>query len=163
MLHEALAITTGPVAIRWPKTEAREATETGSGLRARKVRQGSKVCLIAVGKLLGACEQAAAELTNHGVDPTVWDARLVAPLDPAMLDDAMDHELVVSVEDGIADGGVGCKIAESLRETARGGAGPGVVNCGVPTAYLPHGDAAGILSCLGLDGAGITRVVLEHL
>ena len=43
------------------------------------------------------------------------------------------------------------------------GIGPVTVNCGVPTAYLPHGDAAGILSRLGLDGPGIARVVLEHL
>jgi deoxyxylulose-5-phosphate synthase len=38
-----------------------------------------------------------------------------------------------------------------------------VVSCGVPTAYLPHGDAAGILSSLGLDAPGIAAVVLEHL
>jgi len=163
MLHEALSITTGPVAIRWPKSEPHEAAAVGSGLRARKVRNGSGVCLIGVGKLLGACEQAAQMLAGNGIDATVWDARLVAPLDPAMLEDAMDHELVVSVEDGIADGGVGWRIAESLRRAAPVGAGPAVVNCGVPTAYLPHGDAAGILARLGLDGPGISRVVLEHL
>jgi 1-deoxy-D-xylulose-5-phosphate synthase len=161
MLHEALSITTGPVAIRWPKSAPGEVAALGSGLRARKVRAGSGVCLIGVGKLLAACEQAAEALADHGIDATVWDARLVAPLDPAMIDDAMVHDLVVSVEDGIADGGVGCRIAESLRETP--GGGPAVVNCGVPTAYLPHGDAAGILACLGLDGPGISRVVLEHL
>jgi 1-deoxy-D-xylulose-5-phosphate synthase len=163
MLHEALSITTGPVAIRWPKSEARETAAVGSGVRARKVRDGSGVCLIGVGKLLGACEQAAEVLAASGIDATVWDARLVAPLDPAMLYDALDHDLVVSVEDGIADGGVGWRIAESLREAAPLGAGPAVVSCGVPTAYLPHGDAAGILAFLGLDGPGISRVVLEHL
>ena len=80
-----------------------------------------------------------------------------------MIEDALAHELVVSVEDGIADGGVGLRIAESLREAAPEGTGPVVVNRGVPTAYLAHGDAAGILSRLGLDGPGISRVVLEHL
>ena len=163
MLHEALSITTGPVAIRWPKSEARGAVAVGSGLRARKVRPGSRVCLVGVGKLLGACEQAAQILAGHGVDATVWDARVVAPLDQAMIDDAARHELVVSVEDGIAEGGVGWKIAEQLRRASPAGTGPVVVNCGVPSTFLPHGDAAGILARLGLDGPGISQVALEHL
>ena len=78
MLHEALSITSGPVAIRWPKSEACGAVAVGSGLRARKVRPGSRVCLVGIGKLLGACEQAAQILAGHGVDATVWDARVVA-------------------------------------------------------------------------------------
>jgi 1-deoxy-D-xylulose-5-phosphate synthase len=163
MLHQALAITTGPVAIRWPKSEARSVVAIGSGIRARKVRAGSRVCLIGVGKLVAECEQAARMLAANGVDATVWDARLVAPLDQAMIEDALGHELVVSVEDGITEGGAGWRIEAALRRRAPSGTGPVVVNCGVPTAYLPHGDAAGILSRVGLDGTGITRVVLEHL
>jgi deoxyxylulose-5-phosphate synthase len=38
-----------------------------------------------------------------------------------------------------------------------------VVNCGVPTAYLAHGEASDILARLGLDGPGISRAVLDHL
>ena len=74
MLHEALAVTTGPVAIRWPKSEARSVARVGSGLAARKIRTGSSACLIGVGKLVAACEQAAELLAAHGVDVTVWDA-----------------------------------------------------------------------------------------
>ena len=163
MLHEALGVTSGPVAIRWPKSEARSAVKVGSGLRARKLCSGSSACLIGVGKLVDACEQAAQLLAAKGVDVTVWDARLAAPLDMLMIEDALVHELVVSVEDGIADGGVGSRIAEALRQAAPAGTGPVVVNCGVPTVYLAQGDAAGILSRLGLDGPGISRVVLAHL
>jgi 1-deoxy-D-xylulose-5-phosphate synthase len=163
MLHEAMSITTGPVAIRWPKSEAHSSGEIGSGLRARRLRAGSGVCIIGLGKLVAACEQAARLLSAHGVDATVWDARLAAPLDETMIDDALSHDLVVSAEDGIADGGVGGRIESALgRRSARGQA-PEVVSCGVPTAYLPHGDAAGILSSLGLDAPGIAAVVLEHL
>ena len=106
---------------------------------------------------MAACEQAADLLAAHGVEVTVWDARLAAPLDAAMIDDALSHRLVVTVEDGIVDGGVGSRTAGSIREATAGGRGPLVVNCGVPTAYLAHGDATGILSRLGLDGPGIAR------
>ncbi len=163
MLHEALSLTTGPSAIRWPKSEARSAGAVGSGLRARKLRTGHRVCLIGVGKLVAECEQAAHMLAANGVEATVWDARLVAPLDQAMIEDALAHELVVSVEDGISEGGAGSRLEASLRRRAPFGVRPAVVNCGVPTAYLPHGDASDILARLGLDGPGITRVVLGHL
>ena len=163
MLHEALTITSGPVAIRWPKSDACSATQVGSGIRARKVRAGSQVCLIGVGKLVAACERAAHILAGEGVDATVWDARVVSPLDPAMIEDAMAHELVVSAEDGIAEGGVGSRVNASLRRAAPAGIGPVVVNCGVPTAYLAHGEASDILARLGLDGPGISRAVLDHL
>jgi 1-deoxy-D-xylulose-5-phosphate synthase len=161
MLRDALSITSGPVAIRWPKSEARSSA-VGIGLRARKLSAGTRVCLIGIGKLVAECEHAARLLAGHGVDATVWDARVAAPLDEAMIEDALGHGLVVSAEDGITDGGVGWRIESALRRRAPGN-GPAVVSCGVPTAYLPHGDAAGILTYLGLDGPGIARTVLEHL
>ena len=70
-----------------------------------------------MGKLVAACEQAAELLSAEGVEATVWDARVVAPLDQAMIADASAHRLVVSVEDGIADGGIGWRIESSLAAT----------------------------------------------
>jgi 1-deoxy-D-xylulose-5-phosphate synthase len=163
MLHEALQITSGPVALRWPKSEACSQPHVGSGLRAHRLRAGSGVCLIGVGKLVAACEKAAQILAPKGIEATVWDARVATPLDPAMIEDALAHDLVVTAEDGIIEGGVGSRIIASLRRAAPAGTGPTAVNCGVPTAYPPHGDASDILARLGLDGPSISRVVLDRL
>jgi 1-deoxy-D-xylulose-5-phosphate synthase len=164
MLHDALELCDGPVAIRWPKTPARHSAETGGGLHARRVRSGDgSVCLLGVGKLLGACEHAAAELDAQGISATVWDVR-VSPLDPDMLADAASHDLVVTAEDGIAEGGVGASVAAALR-TGLGGDGlpARVVVCGLPLAYLPHGKPDEILAAHGLDGRGIAGAVLRAL
>jgi 1-deoxy-D-xylulose-5-phosphate synthase len=163
MLHEAVSMTSGPVAIRWPKTDARSMPIVGGGIRARRVRSGSEVCLVGVGKLVAACEDAALILAAEGVEATVWDARVASPLDPAMIEDAVGHGLVVAAEDGIADGGVGSMLHAAVRATTGAGVPPAFVSCGVPTSYLPHGRACDILAFLGLDGAGISRTVLEHL
>ena len=163
MLHEALQITSGPVALRWPKSEARSRPQVGSGLRAHRLRAGSGVCLIGVGKLVSACEQAAQILALKGIEATVWDARVATPLDAAMLADALAHDLVVTAEDGIIEGGVGSRIIASIRRAAPAGVGPAAVNCGVPTAYLAHGAASDILTRLGLDGPSLSRVVLDRL
>ncbi len=162
MLHEALMIG-GPTAIRWPKSDARSEPSLVAGTSARRIRAGSGVCLLGVGKLVAACEDAARILGGVGVEATVWDVRVASPLDPVMIADATDHELVVCVEDGIAEGGVGSQVASALARVVPSGRGPTVVARGVPTDYLPHGRAADILSQLGLDGAGISRTVLDRL
>ena len=89
MLDEAVRITSGPVALRWPKTAARHAApdEVGHGRAARKARAGSDVCLLAVGKMVEAAEEAAGILAARGIAATVWDVRTV-PLDTRMLADA---------------------------------------------------------------------------
>jgi 1-deoxy-D-xylulose-5-phosphate synthase len=162
MFRDALALTDGPVAIRFPKTAARRAApdEVGSGLTARRARQGHDVCLVSVGKMLDAAEAAADVLAAEGVSATIWDARVVKPLDPRMLDDAARHPYVVTVEDGLREGGVGSAIADRLAELTVGRHEPRVRVLGVPAAYIPHGKPDAILAELGLDAAGIAASVL---
>lgn len=160
MLQDAYDLD-GPVAIRWPRSAAPSVPpdQVGVGLAARKVSAGERVCLIGVGKMLAAATQAAALLAEAGVDASVWDPRAAKPLDPAMLADAASHQLVVTVEDGLAEGGIGSNIA---RELATSDAT--VLALGVPTEYIPHnnnGDA--ILADLGLDGAGVAATVRAAL
>jgi 1-deoxy-D-xylulose-5-phosphate synthase len=158
MLSEALAAP-GPCALRWPNATARRAGAgaVGRGRQARRIVAGDDVCVLALGRLVAAAEDAAERLAAHGVSATVWDVRLAAPLDPAMLADAARHPVVVTAEDGVADGGIGQRIATRL---ARPG-GPAVAVLGTPREYLPHGDAGALLAALGLDGAGIAESALQ--
>jgi 1-deoxy-D-xylulose-5-phosphate synthase len=160
MLAEAIAITSGPVALRWPKTEARHSAATGTGLSARQVRTGRTVCFLGLGKMVEICEQAAEELSRRGVEVTVWDVRAAAPLDRLMLCDALRHQVVITVEDGVVAGGVGASIAAALEATAEPGSRPHVVSCGLPLAYLPQGKADDILCGLGLDGPSLAQRAL---
>lgn len=168
MLHDALEITDGPVSLRWPKTACPQASEAevGSGLRGRRVRSGDDVCLVGVGKMLGACEDAAATLEAEGVSCTVWDPRVVHPLDPELVADAADHPVVVTIEDGYRDGGIGASLADQVAEATLhrpAGERPVVRVMGVPTEYLAHGKADAILARLGLDTAGVVAEVHEAL
>ncbi len=161
MLHDALDLCTdGPASIRFSKTMPPVGdVVTGSGLSARRVRSGSSICLIGVGKMLGAATEAAERLGADGHEVTVWDPRVVKPLDPEMLADAADHQLVVTIEDGLRDGGIGAAIADSLSKLAPV-RGPQVRVLGVPSVHIPHGKPDEILSRLGLDTEGIVDEVL---
>jgi 1-deoxy-D-xylulose-5-phosphate synthase len=154
MLHDALDLCDGPAAIRWSKTAAPSAEphQVGSGLRARRVREGRDLCILAVGKMLAAAEGAAEALAADGIEATVWDVRVV-PLDPEMLDDAAEHPVVLTAEDGIREGGVGAMVADAI--SRRPGPPPRVRVLGTPIDYIPHAKPDAILAELGLDAAGI--------
>jgi 1-deoxy-D-xylulose-5-phosphate synthase len=165
MLSEALSRSDGPSVIRYAKGSARRvpADQVGSGMSARLVHEGDDVCILAVGKLVQAAEEAAALLEAEGIRATVWDVRVVKPLDPAMIADASGHPLVVTVEDGIREGGAGTAIAGAIADAQPGRPGPPVVVLGVPDRYLPQAKPAAILASLGLDAAGIAATVRESL
>ena len=165
MLADAYEITSGPVCLRWPKTPPPIVADdqVGRGLKGRKTRTGSTgpgetVCIIGVGKMLAAAEAAADILATEGIDATVWDPRAAKPLDSEMLGNAAEHELVVTIEDGLAEGGIGSNIAAELCNR-----GPVVKVLGIPTTYLPQGKADAILADLGLDGPGVAKTAREFL
>ncbi|MCH7790243.1 MAG: 1-deoxy-D-xylulose-5-phosphate synthase, partial [Acidobacteria bacterium] len=162
MLAEAYAYTDGPSAIRWTKTAAPSVSEheVGEGFAGRKVRSGERVCLIGVGKMLSVASEAAELLEADDINATVWDPRVVKPIDEAMLADAEKHSLVVTIEDGLADGGAGAAIRAALGDRS-----PTTVVrvLGVPTRYIAHGNASVILASLGLDAPSVADTVRAAL
>ncbi|HSL56240.1 MAG TPA: 1-deoxy-D-xylulose-5-phosphate synthase [Acidimicrobiales bacterium] len=167
MLADALTITDGPVAIRWPKTAARvvREDEVGVGLRARRWREGTDVCLVGVGKMLESALAAAELLAAEGIEATVWDPRVVMPLDTDLLADAVRHPLVVTIEDGYRDGGAGSLLVDRLGAMARdaGLEPPASAVLGVPCTFIDHAKPDTILARFGLDAAGIAATVRERL
>jgi len=166
MLEQALELP-GPCTIRFPKTPARQARDgvVGTGLTARLVRRGDgSVCILAVGKMLEAAEEAAGKLAAEGVDVTVWDVRVVSPPDPAMLADAAGHGLVVTVEDGLRVGGAGTFLVDAMRHATGVDRTLSPVRIlGVPARYIAQGKPDTILAELGLDGPGVASSVTEAL
>jgi 1-deoxy-D-xylulose-5-phosphate synthase len=163
MLGDAIELCSGPVSIRWPKTAAVMVSEdmVGSGLEGRKARVGGgRLCLIGAGKMLAACLDAAEILAADGVEATVWDPRIVKPLDPLMLSDAGSHDVVISVEDGFREGGVGTAIQFALDDM---GSKAQVAVLGVPIEYFTHAKPGVILERIGLDAAGIVAFARRAL
>ncbi|MDA8292364.1 MAG: 1-deoxy-D-xylulose-5-phosphate synthase [Actinomycetota bacterium] len=166
MLDAALGLE-GPSLIRYPKTPCPQSLGApGEGLASRELRHGSgEVVVVGVGKMAARCLEASLLLERDGIDAAVIDARVVRPLDPALLARCAKAALVVSVEDGLALGGAGHHLAHALDEEARGRGvlAPRVVSLGVPTTFLPHAKPDAILARLGLDGPGIAASVLSEV
>ena len=157
MLHDSMTLANdGPVAIRYPKGAARHvpADSVGSGLSALRLAEGDgSLAVLAVGKMVGAAIQAVEELAAAGVRATLWDVRSCAPLDDAMIMNAARHSALLTVEDGIREGGIGLAAIDALRRAGFAGRAEAL---GVPTRFIPHAKPDAILASFGLDAAGIT-------
>ena len=160
MLHDAVALVDdGPIAIRYPRGAARQVgeSEVGSGFSARKVRSGSGTCIVAIGKMLETAEKAADVLAEEGIEVTVWDARCCAPLDSAMIADAATHERLVTIEDGIRDGGIGMSVGDAVCALRTH---TDVSILGLPTKFIPHDPkSAAILARFGLDVDSVVATI----
>ena len=165
MLEQALLLE-GPAVIRFPKTRARQVAtgDVGHGLAGRRLQAGDgSVCILAVGKMVGPAEAAAAELRSDGVAATVWDVRVVSPPDPEMLADAARHDLVVTAEDGLRHGGAGMFLADAMAGIHTESAAPPVTILGIPRTFIAQDKPDSILARFGLDGPGLARSVREAM
>ena len=159
MLHDAVRLADeGPVVIRYPKGAARKVDESlvGRGIDALQLHAsatpGQSVAILAIGKMVAAAEKAVAGLVAAGIDASVWDVRSCVPLDARMIADATAHRAVLTVEDGLHDGGIGSLIADAVHAIAPS---VRVESLGVPTRFVPHDKPDEILARFGLDADGI--------
>jgi 1-deoxy-D-xylulose-5-phosphate synthase len=160
LLRDAVGDDTGPTVLRFPKAQTgREIDAVGRIGSADVLRAhvDARVLVISVGPLADAALQAADVVTADGVAVTVVDPRWVLPVEPALAELAMAYDVVVTVEDGVVDGGVGDAVARALR---RLGSATRVVSLGLTKTFVPHGRRADILADAGLDAAGMAAAIL---
>jgi 1-deoxy-D-xylulose-5-phosphate synthase len=163
-LAEAVDHTAGPTVIRFPKTPL--GPELPAVRRAGGVDVLAEpgpdaevdVLIMAVGATAGDVLDASAAIGQAGYTVRVVDPRWVTPVDPALLDLARRARLVVTVEDGIAEGGVGSRLAQKLREAGNDVA---TRELGIPTKFLAHGKVADVRAHAGLTVQDIGRRIVE--
>ena len=165
MLATALSMST-PTALRFPKTLPKPFDgKVGDGLEARQVRRGDgSLCVLAVGKMAPAAYKALELMGEEASRVTLYDVRVLPP-DATMIDDALSHERVVSVEDGTRHGGAGTLMVSALRSRAQdlGRPFPMTRILGTPRAYLEQHRPDKLLAELGLDPEGLAAAFTRLL
>lgn len=116
MLDYAISQKEHPIAIKVP----------GGGVISRKIaecdysktnkfeitHQGEKVAILALGAFYHLGEQILDELSKHGLNATLVNPKFITGIDKELLEKLKsNHELVITIEDGILEGGFGEKIA----------------------------------------------------
>ena len=107
-----------PVAVRVPGATVVESgrnfdTDYSELNRYRLTRRGDTVAVVALGSFYALGEAVADKLrADAGIDATLINPRYITGVDEQMLDALKaDHRIVVTLEDGVLDGGFGEKIA----------------------------------------------------
>jgi 1-deoxy-D-xylulose-5-phosphate synthase len=169
MLHTALAYD-GPVALRYPRGEGigvplptnPQTLEVGTGEILREARAGdgrsARVALLGYGTGVAKALEAADILSEHGIEATVADARFAKPIDAALAAQlAAEHELLVTVEEGVLAGGFGSAVWETLSDAGLGVGGTRILRVGLPDRYVTHGAPAMLHEEVGFTGARIAE------
>jgi 1-deoxy-D-xylulose-5-phosphate synthase len=163
MLHTALRYDDGPVALRYPRGEAEgvplpqrpEPIEIGTG---EILREGERVALLGYGTGVAKALEAADILAEHGLSVTVADARFAKPIDVGLAAQlAAEHELLVTVEEGVLAGGFGSAVWERLSDAGLTAGGIRILRVGLPDRYVTHGAPRLLHEEVGFTGERIAE------
>jgi 1-deoxy-D-xylulose-5-phosphate synthase len=156
-LREAVAINDGPTVVRFPTGSvpaALPALRQAGGIDVlTETPDRQDILLITVGPFAHVGVQVAERLAQRGLGVTVVDPRWVRPVPVELVGLASTHRLVVTIEDGIRNGGVGDAVAKLLRDHELD---VPLRDLGVPAQWIDHGTRAEILAEIGLTTTDVT-------
>ncbi|AGZ41149.1 1-deoxy-D-xylulose-5-phosphate synthase [Actinoplanes friuliensis] len=159
-LREAVAISDGPTVVRFPSGSVPATVpalrRVGSVDVLAETPERKDVLLVTVGRFAQLGVQVAAELEKRGIGVTVVNPLWVRPVPVELVGLAGAHRLVVTVEDGVRNGGIGDAVAKLLRDHELD---VPLRDLGVPVQWIDHGTRAEILAEIGLTAADITERV----
>jgi 1-deoxy-D-xylulose-5-phosphate synthase len=161
-LREAVAVSDGPTIVRFPTGSVPAALPALRRVGVVDVlaeytgEERKDILLIGVGSFAHTGVAVASLLAPQGIGVTVVDPRWVRPAPEELVALAQEHRLVVTIEDGIRQGGVGDAVSKLLRDHE---VDVPVRDLGVEPRWIPHGTRNEILAELGLTAPEIAEQV----
>ncbi len=123
--------------------------------KAELRREGRKIAILAFGVVLQDCLEVGEEL-----DATVVNMRFVKPIDEEMILNLCNtHDLLVTVEENMVQGGCGSAVSEVL---AAHDLAQRIIHYGLPDRLVQHGSRDDMLNDVKLNKAGILEFINQH-
>ena len=142
-LREALArslqISDAPSVIRYSKDPVPadiEAVDSVAGVDVLLRTEQPRVLVVAIGQFAGMGLAVGQRLSDQGIGVTVVDPVWALPVNPALLELAAEHELVISIEDNGVVGGCGARLAQEMR---RADVTTPIREFGIAQQFVDHG------------------------
>jgi 1-deoxy-D-xylulose-5-phosphate synthase len=163
LLNEAVEVDDAPTVVRFPKgppPDDIEAVDKAGGADVL-IRSGTRdVLIVAAGAMAATAVDVGARLEAQGIGVTVVDPRWVKPVEPALIELARTHRLVVSVEDNGRVGGCGAVLLQTLNDA---GVDTPFRLHGIPQEFLGHAKRAAILERIGLTPQALALGIVEDV
>lgn len=159
MIDMAVAQTDHPIVIRTPAGNVRHSDRPVNPdfFRYDVVEQGADVAIIAEGALFANALEAAEILKKKGITPTIINPRILSGVDTETLDALKGYRHVVTVDNGIIDGGFGQKVAAYLSPK-----GVKVTCLGLKKEFMDRYKVSDILEANRLTPSGIAAVAEDR-
>ena len=151
-----------PFAVRYPRgrgvlmdwKNAPERLKMGKG---RVLCEGGEVAILSLGPLGNNVMKAIELLKADNIHPTHVDMRFLKPMDEELLADiAAKHKVLITVEDGVAKGGLFSAVSEYLSEHQLANL---LYHIAIDDRFVPHGDIPSLYKELGFDAESIAGLI----
>ena len=152
-----------PVAIRYPRggdiiSNISPITKVEEG-KWEVLNKGSKVCVIATGKMVQHVMLARDLLYENGINPTIVNATFIKPIDKNLLKNIKDKGYnILTVEDNMLNGGLGSQIKSYLSELNYKGT---IRSLGYDDEFIPQGTVELLYKKYGLECENISKAILN--
>lgn len=157
----AAAAHDGPVYVRLSRMPVPELARDKPGFAIGKgevLRDGGDIAVIANGTMVHRALDAAATLAGEGISARVVNMACVSPIDQELIASAAATGGIVTVEEGLKQGGLGGAVAQFCAENA-----PVPMRIlGFP-GFVPTGSAAWLMDEFGLNAKGIAAAARDLL
>ncbi|MBO5849734.1 MAG: 1-deoxy-D-xylulose-5-phosphate synthase [Paludibacteraceae bacterium] len=156
----------GPFVIRYPRGKGyvvdwRKPMEVLPIGKGRCLKKGNQLAVISIGPIGNKVADAIELLDDDKEKVAHYDFRFVKPLDTDLLNEIGDNfSKIITVEDGVLNGGVGSEILEFMSEKHYQ---IQVERMGIPDQFVEHGTPNELYEMLGLDAKSIYKKIVETL
>ncbi len=157
----------GAIVIRYPRgrgycSEWRHQMQKIEIGKGRKIKDGQHIAVLSIGPIGHAVEEAIKDVERqNNASIAHYDMRFLKPLDTNLITEvAQKFRILVTVEDGTINGGLGSAVLECLNDIKLQRQ---VIRIGVKDQFVEHGSTAELYQALGMDKQGIARTLSEAL
>ncbi len=166
MLDFAINNFKAPIAIRYPKGEAKETyKELNTPIlygKSELIKKGEKIAIIAVGSMIETAKFAYDKLALEGYNPSLINARFISPIDEDLIFDIReDYDYIFTIEDNVFSGGFGAKLNALLIKN--GIFNKKIYNKALPDTFIAQGKISEIYKQYEMDGYGFYRYIKDKI
>ena len=152
----------GPFVIRYPRgrgvlTDWRCPFEELPIGKGRKLSDGQDVAVLSIGPIGNVVQKVVREFIEEGKSVAHYDMRFLKPIDEDILREAGKCRRIVTVEDGVVQGGLGSAVLEFMADH---NLHPEVVRLGLPDHFVEHGTPDELYHLVGLDAEAIRQAIV---
>lgn len=155
----------GPVAIRYPRGYDSSIDKNNVLVmdgRDRILIDGNKdkdVVIFALGNMVERAVKTARLLLQEDIHCAVVAVRCLSPIDEETLNKFKNYKLIVTIEDGLVDGGYGESVSSHMSKAKHGN----VLNIGWSREFIPHGDVDELMDRYGINPKEIAERICDRI